>query len=104
MTTLDDPCQGILLEQPTQIELSRKLQMLNEVLQEHGITAVGLLYVMRRKIYLRTCHSTFVQKFNEKLFSQQVAPLIYTLKHVRGTTPSLASRLAMTQGQSRPNC
>ena len=25
-------------------------------------------------------------------------------KHVRGTTPSLASRLAMTQGQPRPNC
>ena len=46
MTTLDDPCQGILLEQPTQIDLSRKLQMLNEVLQEHGITAVSLLYLM----------------------------------------------------------
>ena len=45
MTTLDDPCQGILLEQPTQIDLSRKLQILDEVLQEHGITAESLLYV-----------------------------------------------------------
>ena len=44
MTNLDDPCQGILLEQPTQIDLSRKLQILDEVLQEHGITAVSLLY------------------------------------------------------------
>ena len=52
MTTVDNPCQGILLEQPTEIDLSRKLQMLNEVLQEHGITAVSLLYVMKRKINL----------------------------------------------------
>ena len=50
MTNLDDPCQGILLEQPTQIDLSRKLQILDEVLQEHGITAVSLLYVMKRKL------------------------------------------------------
>ena len=50
MTNLDDPCQGILLEQPTQIDLSRKLQILDEVLQEHGITAVSLLYVIKRKL------------------------------------------------------
>ena len=74
MTTVDNPCQGILLEQPTQIELSRKLQMLNEVLQEHGITAVSFLYVMERKINLRTFN--LCPKFNEKLFSQQMATLI----------------------------
>ena len=50
MTTLDDPCQGILLEQPTQNDLSRKLQMLNEVLHEHGITAVSLLYFKKKKL------------------------------------------------------
>ena len=76
LTTLDDPCQGILLEQPTQIDLSRKLQILDEVLQEHGITAVSFLYVMKREINLKTYHSTFVQKFNENFFSQQMAPLI----------------------------
>ena len=36
MTTLDDPCQGILLEQPTQIELSRKTVASNKSTQDRN--------------------------------------------------------------------
>ena len=45
---------------------------------------------------------------NEKMIPQKyfdpIAIVYQTCQHVRGTTPSLASRLAMTQGQPRPNC
>ena len=38
------------------------------------------------------------------MFILHTKDCITFFKHVRGTTPSLASRLAMTQGQPRPNC
>ena len=52
MQDLDDPCQGIVLPPyANYMELGRKLQILNEALLEHGITAVSQILLTRCENY-----------------------------------------------------
>ena len=44
---LNDPCQGNLLQRRSQMDMSRKMQILNDVLLQHGNTAaVSFFYAL----------------------------------------------------------
>ena len=62
---------GIILEQPTQVEFLRKLQILDEVLIEHGIRAVSLNHKYLINLHLlkqyQQTNSRFHSKIAEKL-------------------------------------
>ena len=98
-------------------DVKTKLQMFNtsyltdlcivSILKMESVTKntiFGLKMIVKsgpEKIFLKFLHvgdyfSLLHKSFQNHKFSNK--------EHVKGTTPSLASRLAMTQGQPRSNC
>ncbi len=61
-------------------------------------------FMMHLKYEIRIFPKSYIKDTITLYFYYEIRWItLYMLKHVRGTTPSLASRLAMTWGQSRPN-